>query len=461
MRFHQVLNDELGCASYLLADGGEAIVVDPRWDVDIYLELAASVGARIVHVVETHDHADHVSGRGRLVRRTGAQAHRPYREGDPGAGLRPGDELRAGRIRMRAIATPGHRPEHLSLLVSDGERDVDDWCLLAGDSLLVGDVARPDLAVPAEQGARDLHSSVQRILALGDHVELWPAHVGGSLCGGGRLSAKTSSTIGFERRAQRTTKLCCDDFVTAVAGRTPPRPPNVARIVALNQGPLDAEPAAPAVLDAAGLGNAVAGGATVLDVRPAADFDALHVSGALALGTGASRATRVGWTVEPDEPLVIVDDDVAGAQRFAAALHAVGLWAVAGVSAADPAAWRDAGCPVAAAPAWTVDDLANALRSRAALLIDVRGPDEYAAGHVAGSRSIPLHVLGDGRRTVPLQAGSLVVACATGQRAALAASLLRRAGHRDVVHVAGGGIRDLPARGISLAADAVALGIAA
>ena len=286
MRFHQVLNDELGCASYLLADHGEAIVVDPRWDVDIYLELAAGAGAQIIHVVETHDHADHVSGRGRLTRRTGALAHRPHRDGDAAApGMRPGDELRAGRIRMTAIATPGHRPEHLSLLVSDGERDVDGWCLLAGDSLLVGDVARPDLAVAAEDGARDLHASVQRIFALGDHVELWPAHIGGSLCGGGRLSAKTSSTIGFERRAQAAAELGADAFVTAIAARTPPRPPNIARIVALNQGALDAEPAQPAVLDAAGLQRAVAAGATVLDVRPAADFDALHLRGALALGT--------------------------------------------------------------------------------------------------------------------------------------------------------------------------------
>ena len=444
MRFHQVLNDELGCASYLLADRGEAIVVDPRWDVDIYLELAASAGARIVHVVETHDHADHVSGRGRLTRRTGALAHRPHRDGDQAApGMRPGDELRAGRIRMTAIATPGHRPEHLSLLVSDGERDIDGWCLLAGDSLLVGDVARPDLAVAAEDGARDLHASVQRIFALGDHVELWPAHIGGSLCGGGRLSAKTSSTIGFERRAQAAAELGADAFVTAIAARTPPRPPNIARIVALNQGALDAEPATPAVLDAAGLRRAVAAGATVLDVRPAADFDALHLRGALALGSGANRATRVGWTVDPDEPLVIVDRDVAGAQRFADALHAVGLWSVAGVAAADPAAWRAARCAVAKAPAWSVGELARALRARSVTLIDVRERDEHEAGHVPGSLSLPLHVLADGRSCLPAQAGPIAVACATGPRAALAASLLRRAGHRDVAHVAGGGIPDL------------------
>ena len=302
---------------------------------------------------------------------------------------------------------------------------------------------------------------MQRILALGDHVELWPAHVGGSLCGGGRLSAKTSSTIGFERRAQAATELARDDFVRVIAGRTPPRPPNIARIVALNQGALEAEPPEPAILDATGLARAVAREATVLDIRPPAEFDALHVCGALALGTGANRATRVGWTVDPDEALVVVGRDVTEAQRFATALHAVGLWAVEGVAAADPAAWRAAGCPLAAATSWGVDELADAWQQGAVRLIDVRDHDEYDAGHAAGSRNVPLHELRDGRGRVAVEPGPLVVACATGPRAALAASLLRRAGHRDVVHVAGGGVRDLPARGVPLAAGRSSLPMAA
>ena len=451
MHFHQVLNDELGCASYLLADGGEAVVVDPRWDVDVYVELATKAGARITHVVETHDHADHVSGRGRLARRTGAQMHRPYRDGDPSAQLRAGDVLRAGRVHLKVIATPGHRPEHISLLVSDGGRDDHAWCLLAGDSLLVGDVARPDLAVAAQDGARDLHASIQRILGLGDHVELWPAHVGGSLCGGGCLSAKTSSTIGFERRVQTATGLTAADFVAAIATRTPPKPPNIARIVALNQSQLDAEPAPPVLLDAAGLRRVAERGATVIDVRPPAEFDAAHLSGALAFGAGANRPTRVGWTVEPDEPLVIVAADVAEAERFATALHAVGLWSIEGIAVADPAGWRAAGCALVATPAWSVGQLADATGSDEVTLIDVRDRSEYDAGHVHGALHIPLNVLGDGRRRLPVSPGQrLVVACARGPRAALGASLLRRAGHADVVHVAGGGIPDLEDRGVAL-----------
>ncbi|HEX4365099.1 MAG TPA: MBL fold metallo-hydrolase [Solirubrobacteraceae bacterium] len=462
MHFHQVLNDELGCASYLLADGGEAIVVDPRWDVDVYVELATKAGARIKHVVETHDHADHVSGRGRLARRTGAQMHRPHRDGDPSAQLRAGDVLRAGRVHLKVIATPGHRPEHISLLVSDGGRDDNAWCLLAGDSLLVGDVARPDLAVAAEDGARDLHASIQRILGLGDHVELWPAHVGGSLCGGGCLSPKTSSTIGFERRVQAATGLAAEDFVAAIATRTPPKPPNIARIVALNQSSLHAEPAPPALLDAAGLRSATERGATVLDVRSPAAFDAAHLLGALALGAGQSRPTRVGWTVDPEESLVIVADDVTEAERFATALHAVGLWGIEGIAADDPAGWRAAGCALSTTPAWRVAELAEAIGGDEIAVIDVRDLDEYDAGHVRGSLHIPLNVLGDGRGSLPVTPGRrIVVACARGPRAALGASLLRRAGHADVVHVAGGGIPDLADRGIALERGDVALELAA
>ncbi|MDX6665975.1 MAG: hypothetical protein QOG68_2181, partial [Solirubrobacteraceae bacterium] len=283
MRFHQILNDELGCASYLLADAGEAIVVDPRWDVEVYLDLAERADARIVAVVDTHDHADHVSGRGRLARRTGARIHRP------GAGLAGGDVLRAGRVRIEALATPGHRPEHLALVVVDEARGPAPWCVLTGDSLLVGDVARPDLAVEARAGARDLHASLQLIFALGDHVEVWPGHVGGSLCGGGRLSAKTSSTVGFERRSDSPAALAAEEFVRTVAAVAAPKPPNIEIVVAHNRGTLDAEPPAAAIIEIAGLRSALDGGVTILDARPAAAFDAGHLRGALSIPPGASR----------------------------------------------------------------------------------------------------------------------------------------------------------------------------
>ena len=201
MFFRQVLYSDLGCASYVLGDGGEAVVVDPRWDVEVYLEIARTERLRITVVLDTHDHADHVSGSPRLAGLTGARSYRAAGVGErrPDA-IRSGQEIALGALRLKAIATPGHRPEHLAFAVSDLSRGSEPWMLLTGDSLLVGDLARPDLAGEAEAGAAALHSSLKQLLALEDHVEIWPAHVGGSLCGGAGLSGKTSSTVGFERR---------------------------------------------------------------------------------------------------------------------------------------------------------------------------------------------------------------------------------------------------------------------
>src|SRR4051794_9858572 len=307
MHFHQVLNDELGCASYLLADGGEAIVVDPRWDVDVYLELARAANARIVYAVDTHDHADHVSGRGRLARLTGCVALRP------GPALSEDTELRVGRVRLTAMTTPGHRPEHLAFIVVDEARGEHPWAVLTGDSLLVGDVARPDLAVDPKDGARALHASIGRLLALGDHVELWPGHVGGSLCGGAGLSTKTSWTIGFERLAGGTPGLADSrGFVDAVAAAAPPqRPPHLARVVGPTRGRWAGEPAPLTALAPVARHEQITRCTTILDTGAPADFDAGHLRGPLNVPPGPGRVPRVGWAVEPDEPLVVVGTTVA------------------------------------------------------------------------------------------------------------------------------------------------------
>src|ERR671918_289412 len=186
MFFRQVLNDDLGCASYVIADGGQAAVIDPKWEIEDYLQLADEHGFRIAHILETHNHADHVSGHGRLAAATGA---RIYVSADAGVEyehvpLADGDSVAVGEIQVTALATPGHRPEHMAYLVADGGRTAEPWLAVTGDSLFVGDLARPDLAVEPEEGARGLFRSVRRLLELEDFAEAWPGHVGGSLCGG-------------------------------------------------------------------------------------------------------------------------------------------------------------------------------------------------------------------------------------------------------------------------------------
>jgi hydroxyacylglutathione hydrolase len=454
--FRQVLYPDLGCASYFLGDAGEAIVVDPRWDIAPYLEIAEAEHLRIVHVVDTHHHADHVSGRERLAQATGARSYQPD-AGEGGADVvAPGDEIVAGSVRVTALATPGHRPEHLTFLVCDLNRGPDPWMLLTGDSLLVGDVARPDLAVEATEGAHALHASLSRLLDLDDHVEVWPAHIGGSLCGGAGLSGKSSSTIGFERRHNPALAFDEDDFVQALTRQLPSRPPNVERIVQLNRRSGMLLPPDPPQLTGDALLSMLGTGATVLDSRVPTAFDAGHVAGSINLPvSSAGVGTRAGWALDPDIPVVIVAKDAADAHRMTLALQAVGFWNLEGVAIADAEDWRRHSVPVARADSWDLEQLADGLRQHSVDLVDVREPSEWFAGHIAGSHHVPLNRLRDVQSIVlPRRGRTTAVACAAGMRAAFAASLLRRAGHTDVVRVAGGGIGDLGALGLELAAGA-------
>src|ERR1700758_1392538 len=203
MIFRQIIQDDLGCASYLIGDekAGVAAVVDPRFEVDVYLELARYMGVSIEHIFETHNHADHVSGHGRLAAATGATIHihrdaRPTYRHEP---LDDGDEFELGAVTVRALHTPGHRPEHTAFALIDTRRGPEPWALLSGDTLFVGDVARPDLAIEKSEGARGIFRSLRdRLLSLDDEVEVWPGHLGGSMCGGPGMDMKISSTVGYE-----------------------------------------------------------------------------------------------------------------------------------------------------------------------------------------------------------------------------------------------------------------------
>jgi hydroxyacylglutathione hydrolase len=455
--FRQVLYRDLGCASYVLGDAGEAIVVDPRWDVGVYLEIAAEQGLQITHVIDTHDHADHVSGRQRLVQATGARAYRSGTSDDRAPDvIHAGDELSVGALQVRALAAPGHRPEHLTFAVADLSRGAEPWLLLSGDSLLVGDVARPDLAYEPREGAAALHATVQELLALGDHVELWPAHVGGSLCGGSRLSHKTSSTLGFERRHNPLLEMDGARFVEAVTASLPSRPPNVQRIVEINRRPAGATPAEPFALAPSRLQPRLAGGAAVHDCRHPDRFDDGHLAGAINLPVSSPGVgTRAGWALDPAQPIVIVAEDEPSARAMISALQAVGFWALDGYCVADPDSWADASLPLARSDSWDLDHLAAGVREGRIALVDVRELPEWVTGHVTGSHHVPLHRLRD-VSSVPVapDGRTTAVACAAGMRAAFAASLLRRAGRRDVVRVAGGGIGDLGGHGIELALGA-------
>src|SRR5689334_23850239 len=268
--FRQVTHDDLGCASYLVGDehAGVAAVVDPKLEVDEYLALARYMGVRIEHILETHNHADHVSGHGRLTAATGATIH-VHRDAAPGYAHEPFDdgwELELGTVRVKALHTPGHRPEHTAFALSDTRRgDGDPWAVLTGDTLFVGDIARPDLAVEKAEGARGIFRSLHgQLLPLGDDVEVWPGHLGGSLCGGPGMDMKVSSTLGYERRHNELLGVADEaEFVGRTTSGLRPQPPNFQNIVALNRGPLRREP-----VDAHPLTpRQIAPSALVVDVR--------------------------------------------------------------------------------------------------------------------------------------------------------------------------------------------------
>jgi hydroxyacylglutathione hydrolase len=459
MFFRQVLHEDLGCASYVVADGGEAAVIDPKWDVEDYLALADEHGFAIRYILETHNHADHVSGKGRLAKATGAEIYVPAATDaevlfDHSA-LSDGEALSVGEVTITALATPGHRPEHTAYVVADPTRGDEPWLVATGDSLFVGDVARPDLAVEPEEGARGLFGSVHRLFDLGDFAEAWPGHIGGSLCGGAGMSEKPGTTIGFERRFNQLARLDNEDaFVRELTGHLAPQPPNFKRIVELNKGSLLVDAAVLAPLAPPRVKQLVDGGMLLLDARAPRDFDAGHVPASVNVTMARSAVgTRAAWIADPEEEIVVTAGTEDDARRFARLLEAVGFRRFAGFLAGGLDAWRVAGFSTGSTPAVDPPGLADQLRRDEVRLLDVRDEDEWEENHVPGSVHVPFHELRDGIPPELRNGGKpLAVVCSAGNRSSIAASLLKRAGLENVEHVADGGVEDLREEGIELVA---------
>lgn len=452
MVFRQLVDRDLGCASYLVGSGGRGVVVDPGLDVAPLLAAADEEGLRVELVVETHVHADHVSGRALVAERTGAAVRLPAGGGyEAGAGdeLRDGDTIALGDVRITALATPGHRPEHIALLVADRARSPDPWLLLSGDSLLIGDLARPDLAIDAHDGARILHATLARLGALPAHLELWPGHVGASLCGGPGLSRKTSSTLGYEREANPLLRLDADALAERLLASLPPRPPTVAHVVARNRTLVPAAAGAVDRLAPAALAAALVDGVTLIDARSSAAFDAGHVRGSLSLALqGNALATRAAWVLGPADKIAVLADDEPAALELARRLAAVGLSALRGVVAGDlPALAQAAGLSLEAVPAIPVAALPQLVGE--VMVVDVRERLEWSGAHLPDAIHLPLSRLRAEEAQLP--DGPLAIVCGRGPRAAFAASWLRGRGH-DARRVADGGIVDLPQLGLELVA---------
>jgi hydroxyacylglutathione hydrolase len=442
--FRQIVHDDLGCASYFVGDedAGVAAVVDPRFEIDVYLELARYLGVRIEHVIETHNHADHVSGHGRLAAATGATIHVHKDAGVDYANepFEDGTEIRLGSVTVRAMHTPGHRPEHTAFALIDTDRGEEPWAVLTGDTLFVGDIARPDLAVDKREGAHGIfHSLHDRLLSLPPDTEVWPGHLGGSLCGGPGMDMKVSSTIGYESRHNELLKETDEDaFVERAVSGLPPQPPNFKKVVEINRGPLVTAGADVIPLTPRQVEQRRTNGGLLVDVRTDFQFDDAHIPGAVSntmLRSGFG--TKLAWIAEPGQEIVFIGRDDEDGKTAARLAVAVGVRNLAGYLSGGMTSWRAEGRDVGRVERIDVEELHA--RNGALQILDVREQREWDEGHIPDSVHTPYHDI----RSLPDGLDPerpIAVICASGQRSAVGASLLMAHGATVVLHVVDGGV---------------------
>jgi glyoxylase-like metal-dependent hydrolase (beta-lactamase superfamily II)/rhodanese-related sulfurtransferase len=440
----------LGClahASYLIGCDGKAAVVDPQRDVDQYIAEAEARQFKICYIIETHLHADFVSGHLELAARTGAEivfgekasATFPHR------GVKDGDEIRIGRVVLRILETPGHTPESISVLVLDPAESDRPQKVLTGDALFIGDVGRPDLAgskghTPQQMAGMLYDSLHSKLLRLDDSVEVYPAHGAGSLCGR-NMSKETSSTIGEQRRFNYALKpMSKDDFVGMMTADLPEVPQYFSRDAEINRtgtGPLGEVPR-PTELTPEAVKKLAAHDHKILDVRPAASFGNGHVPASLNIGLGGQFASWAGTLIPMGTPIILVTDELAQVDEAVLRLARVGLETVKGYLGGGMLAWDTAGFKVSIVAQIPVDELKARLDEGSDLqLLDVRRPGEYANGHAPGAQNVQLSDLEKlAVRFDPARPTAII--CASGFRSSIATSILERRGFRSLFNVVGG-----------------------
>jgi hydroxyacylglutathione hydrolase len=440
----------LGClahASYLIGSGGEAAVVDPQRDVDLYLDEARARGLTIRWVLETHLHADFVSGHRELADRAAATIVFGRRAGAafPHRAVADGEEIRIGDVSLRILETPGHTPESISILVTDRAVSMVPRMVLTGDTLFIGDVGRPDLAgsrgFSAGEMAGMLHDSLHgKLLTLPDEVEVYPAHGAGSLCGR-NISSETSSTIGQQRRFNYALQpMSRDVFVRMMTADLPPAPVYFSRDAELNREgarPLSEVPPPPP-LTPEEFHARIRSGAVALDVRSASSFGAGHVPGSLNISLGGEFASWAGSLIPGGMPILLVTEDDREIGEAVLRLARVGLESAAGFLEGGIWAWHRAGLPISSIPQIAVDELRLRLAGEPRIRVaDVRRPGEFREGHVPSAVNMPLDGLTDAAGSIdPVHPTALI--CAGGYRSSAAASLLASRGFTALYNVVGG-----------------------
>jgi hydroxyacylglutathione hydrolase len=461
MYLERLYDPSLAQASYIVGcqATGEAVVVDPSRNVERYIRVATDAGLRITHVTETHIHADFVSGSRELAARTGAHLllsgeggtdwQYDFAASDGATLLRDGDHFMVGNVKLSALHTPGHTPEHLTFLITDTPASTHPMGALTGDFIFAGDVGRPDLLERAAHvagsmvsSARTLHQSLQRFAQLPDYLQLFPGHGAGSACGKA-LGAVPSTTLGYEKIANWAFAIESeDDFVVAVLEGQPEAPAYFAEMKRINkQGPplLAGAPPTPR-LDPETLIVLLSRGECVVDTRPAAQFALAHVPGTINIPLDKRFSTWAGSLLDYSRSIFLIvspDCERCGSDAVDA-LALVGLDRIGGVFSGDPiAAYAAAGGVPGTIPQLALADLADRIQAGAVRIVDVRDDSEWAAGHLAGAMHLPLSHIDAEIDALPRDT-PIVVHCQSGARSAIATSLLRARGIRNVSNLAGG-----------------------
>ena len=436
----------LGClahASYLFGSDGQAAVVDPQRDVEIYIDAAKKQGLQIRYIFETHLHADFVSGHNELADRTGANIYigKAAQATFPHIGMEDGSEVHVGRARVTALATPGHTQESMCFLITDEEKPDKPYAVLTGDTLFIGDVGRPDLSksYTPQQLAGMLYDSLhQKLMTLPNDVLVYPAHGAGSLCGR-NMRAERSSTIGTERLTNYALQIKDrDEFIRQMTSNLPARPDYFLEDAAINRAGAPALGDLPdlAPISASALKARIQGGDIALDVRPVEDFAAGHVPGSINIALSGQFASWAGAVLGlSSRPLLIAEtaDQVAEARMR---LARVGIEELSGYLEGGVEGWQKAGFELAQMPQLTVEELKAHLAAHELQVLDVRREGEWNAGHIEGADWYPLDRFKAGLPTLK-EGTPTAVHCKGGYRSMIAASLLQRAG-QNVINVIGG-----------------------
>ena len=444
MYFEQFYLSCLSHASYMIGCDGQAAIVDPQRDVDIYLKAAEEQNLRIRHVFETHLHADFVSGHKELAARTGAKIYIGARANAqfPHVPLSDGFEIKMGSVCVRTLETPGHTPESVCLVVSDEERSHEPWAVLTGDTLFIGDVGRPDLSpshTPQELAGLLYDSLHQKLLTLSDSVLVYPAHGAGSLCGR-NMRADKSSTIGTERLTNYALQIRSrEEFILQLTSNLPARPQYFLQDAEINRSgaaALTDLPPLPA-LSPAEVRDVLNHGEPVLDVRPTDQFAAGHIPGSVNIALSGQFATWSGTVLGISSSPILVADTDAQIEEARMRLARVGFERLRGYLAGGLATWQSAGFVISKTPQVSVGELHEKISADKIFVLDVRREGEWQAGHIVQAH---WHALDNFPRTLPALKNNdtIFVHCKSGYRSMIACSLLERAGHPNVANVIGG-----------------------